>query len=546
MKKTLLILTTLFLFTLQYSFAQFSPDFSEYLEARMVQDESPSFSIAVLYEHGKVYFFSIGTKDFDSNYEVNEHTIYEIGSITKTFTAGILHHLLSENGFSTSTPVNEIISEFANIRDYEERHIKVGDLLNHHSALPRLPGNMMPANDMDPYQDYTNSLMYNFLDDFRPLYKPGTQFAYSNLGYMLAGNIAEILSGNSIDNLYEYYFTAPLEMNSTSRILADSSRFAQPTFGGERVLPWNFDGVKGLGELRSTTADLISYVKMMSGKTDIPYRDYFIQATTDRKSISESVSMAHGWFVMNQNDDVIVYHGGGTGGFRAFAGFSEVSGRAAVVLTNSGAEVDDIGLHLINDAFELKELSDYITLSNEQMERLTGVFENDMLPDFTIFVENDRLLGQLEGQGPLPLFAITETEFENESVRARVNFELEDDKATSFTLLQGGQSFVFTLVDENREVTEREVIEMSSEDLQAYTGSFTWEGGLQLNLRVDDNQLMAQLTAQPFIPVYPESESVFFYKAAPAELHFERNEQGVFHRVVLHQAGQQLIFNRIE
>lgn len=258
--------------------------------------------------------------------------------------------------------------------------------------------------------------------------------------------------------------------------------------------------------------------------------------------LSENVYMGHGWFVRVVENDTLVYHGGGTGGFRTFAGFSSVTGRGAVVLANSGSDVQDIGLHLINSEFELNPLKEFISIDEAHLDKLAGLYTSEVLPRFEVYHENGQLFGQMTGQIALPMMPLSETEFVNESVGATVTFTIEGDIATAMTLTQMGQSFPFIRDDD---ASEPEVMQKSEEELEAYTGVYSGSG-FQLTITRSGKQLSARLTGQPAVEIYPSAQNIFFYKVVPAELHFSRNEDGRITKATLHQAGMELVFERGE
>lgn len=414
-----------------------------YIQHRMEVEKLPGLSLAIIEPNGDISFKNFGYADLKGEKSVDEHTIYEIGSITKTFTAGLIHILLEGKEFTVETPVNEILGDRAHLESYEQTQITLRHLLNHHSALPRLPDNIQPANPADPYRDYTEAMMYDFLNNYQPVYEPGSRFVYSNLGYMILGNITEILSDRAYDKLIDHYVTGELGMHSTSRHLVDSTRFATPTTGGRETHEWNFDGIKGVGGLRSTSADMVKYLKMMMGQSDYEFDDAFRKATRSGKTLNANLKAAHSWFVNTEFDDEIVYHNGDTGGFSTFAGYSTVSGKGVIVLSNSNHSIVDIGLHLINSEHTLEEIKEYLQLETAQLERLVGIYQSEQLPDFTISREGRQLYGRLEGQQALPLNAISETEFENKIVQAQIAFEIEGEQASTLTLYQAGQTFLF-------------------------------------------------------------------------------------------------------
>lgn len=407
-----------------------------YIEHRMNTEKIPGMSIAIIEPDGEVTYKNFGYTDIQKKQTVDEHTIFEIGSVTKTFTAGLIHILLDEKGKEPATTY------------YEDTGISVHHLLNHHSGLPRLPGNLQPENPVNPYRDYTDSLMHDFLKSYQPDHEPGTEFIYSNLGYMLLGHLIETTSGKSYDEVVRSYITEELNMNSTSRSIIDSSRFAIPSAGGLEVSEWNFDGVKGLGGLRSTASDMVNYLKMMIGYTAYSFSDSFRETIHTRASINDDMEIAHSWFINNNFDDEIILHDGHTGGSGAFAGFSTVSGKGVVILSNSNQSIADIGLHLLNNGFSLKEVPEYAQLETDYLEKLSGTYQSEVLPGFTIFRKGNQLYGQMEGQQALPLNAISETEFENRSVQARIVFDIANNLVNSFTLHQGGQSYPFEKKEE--------------------------------------------------------------------------------------------------
>lgn len=414
-----------------------------YIQQRMEVEKIPGLSIAIIEPNGDINFKNFGYADLNEEKPTDKHTIYEIGSITKTFTAGLIHILLKNTDFTVETPVNKILGNRATLGSYEQTQITLWHLLNHHGALPRLPGNIQPENPVDPYQGYTETMMYDFLNNYQPEYKPGSRFAYSNLGYMVLGSITEILSDRTYDKLIEHYVTGELNMSSTSRHLVDSTRFATPTAGGRKSYEWNFDGIKGVGGLRSTSADMVKYLKMMMGQSDYKFDDAFREATQSRKTLNANLKVAHSWFVNTEFDDEIIYHNGDTGGFSTFVGYSTFSGKGVVILSNSIHSIVDVGLHLINSEHDLVEVKEYLQLETAQLEKLVGIYQSEQLPDFTILREGRQLLGRLGRQQALPLNATSDTEFENKTVQARITFEFKGGQASTLTLHQAGKIFLF-------------------------------------------------------------------------------------------------------
>lgn len=140
----------------------------------------------------------------------------------------------------------------------------------------------------------------------------------------------------------------------------------------------------------------------------------------------------------------LVWHNGGTGGYRTFTGYSEATGLGVVVLSNTNQGVDDIGLHLLDATFPLAPLPKphkEITLSPEVLDRYVGVFAVTPAFALTITREGTQLFAQATDQPRFPLFAEKEDEFFLKSVDAQVTFTKDSaGTVTGLVLHQSGQN----------------------------------------------------------------------------------------------------------
>jgi len=144
-------------------------------------------SIAVV-EHGVRRIFSYGTAKPDS--------IFEIGSVTKTFTGLLLSQLVEQNKVKFDEPVRELLPP-GTVAKPAGDEITLLDLATQHSGLPRMPDNFKPADLDNPYADYRAANLYEFLAK-QGVAKPAkTDFVYSNLGFGLLGQALAVRSGLS-------------------------------------------------------------------------------------------------------------------------------------------------------------------------------------------------------------------------------------------------------------------------------------------------------------------------------------------------------------
>lgn len=146
------------------------------------------------------------------------------------------------------------------------------------------------------------------------------------------------------------------------------------------------------------------------------------------------------WHILPNASGGIVWHNGGTGGFRSFTGFNQTLKKGIVVLTNTSESVDDIGFHFLDASMALKKVKPLVVVSEQDLEEYVGSYQFAPNIFFTITRNGDRLFAQLTGQSRLRVFASAENEFYYRAVNARLTFNRgADGKIESPTLHQNGE-----------------------------------------------------------------------------------------------------------
>jgi hypothetical protein len=147
-----------------------------------------------------------------------------------------------------------------------------------------------------------------------------------------------------------------------------------------------------------------------------------------------------GWHVLERGGRSIAWHNGETGGFHAFLGLDPASGANVVVLSNSAADIDDIGLHLLDPTFPVRRPRSSVAVDAAVLERYVGRYE--LTPDFAIEVtrEGAALFVQATGQPRLRVYAASPTRFFLRDVEAEVGFTADAAGAvTGLVLYQNGR-----------------------------------------------------------------------------------------------------------
>ena len=423
-----------------------SQSVKDHIKARV--DEGHNASIALAYVQGDtVSFYNYGKTARPNGTLVNEHTVYEIGSISKVFTCILLADEVLKGQLLLTDPVAKFLPKDVTIPQRDGREITLKDLATHTSGLPVMPSNFTPADASNPFADYTVKQLYDFLSSYQLPRAIGAQYEYSNLGMGLLGHILELHTGKSYEHLVIERIATPLGMTSTAITLTDDMTQRLATGYNAQLEPvsnWDIISLAGAGAIRSTTSDMVKFINAnRATETTALHRAMQLSHKIAYTQEDTDFQMGLGWHYANNN--TIVWHNGGTGGYRAFAGFVTSGNTGVVVLTNTASSVDEIGIKVLEDRAKLElpkkvTFPDIVEVSETVLETYVGVYEVSPQFKITITRAGKQLFLQATGQSKFELYAAAQNEFFLKVVEASVHFDTaENGVVSSMTLHQGGQ-----------------------------------------------------------------------------------------------------------
>lgn len=181
------------------------------------QGNAQSLAIGVFHDgQYNKYFYGEAIKG--SGVAPTENTIYEIGSITKVFTAVLLADLVTKGTTKLDDPITAYLPDsLASNPDLQKITFK--SLSNHSSGLPRLANNMdkVPGFTMkDPYANYDRKALFSYLKNYKATREVGETYEYSNLGVGLLGELISIIAKKPFTQQLREVVLTPLQMNSTT------------------------------------------------------------------------------------------------------------------------------------------------------------------------------------------------------------------------------------------------------------------------------------------------------------------------------------------
>jgi serine-type D-Ala-D-Ala carboxypeptidase/endopeptidase len=333
-----------------------SDDIRGILVNRVDQKKAVGIIVATIDAHGR-NTVAYGTVAKDRGDAPDGNTVFEIGSVTKVFTSLLLAAMVESGEVRLDEPVADLLPNTVKVPSHNGRQITLLDLSMQSSGLPRLPTNLRPADFTNPYADYTPAKLYAFLSGYTLTRDPGEKYEYSNLGAGLLGHALALKAGMSYEEALRKRILDPLGMRDTSITLtADQKKRLAPGYNAalNPVSNWTFDGLAGCGALHSTTNDLLTFLAANMELTDTPLKAAMRRMRSIRKPTGmPNLDIAMAWHIFTRFGGEIVWHNGGTFGYRSFIGFDPASKKGVVVLCNTFMDNDDVGLHVLDGRYRV-------------------------------------------------------------------------------------------------------------------------------------------------------------------------------------------------
>jgi CubicO group peptidase (beta-lactamase class C family) len=296
-----------------------------------------------VYSHGARRVFSYGTAKPDS--------VFQIASISKTFTALILARMAAQGQVRLDEPVRALLPP-GTVNKPAGQEITLLDLATQHSGLPGMPSNFHPADPSNPFGDYHAEDLYRYLSTHGVARPADATFVYSNLGLGLLGQALAERAGVSYPELLRDQVTGPLGLKDTAVQLSpeQQNRFIQGHNAARVPVPaWDFDVFAGAGGIRSTAGDMLTWLEAnLHPERFASLSAAFAESHRLHADASAGMQIALAW--LYRPDAGIYWHNGAIAGFSSYAFFHPKGDYAAVVLLNNGpallASTELIGEHI--------------------------------------------------------------------------------------------------------------------------------------------------------------------------------------------------------
>lgn len=346
--KILLPLSILLISTFGYS--QLREDYKQldkYIETAVSNFEIPGLAVGIVKNGEIVLAKGYGYANTTTKTKVNEQTIFGIASCSKAFTAACVAILVDEGKLHWDDHVVDILPHFQLFDPYITNELTVQDLLCHRSGYETFDGDLLWYGT-----DYTREEVVNKFRYRENPYSFREKFGYSNLMFIIAGEVIVEVSGKSWDEFIAEKIFSPLEMCSTSTTNSafnSKMNIAWPHLNGNAMEFINYDNSGPAASINSSITDLLSWVQLMLNKgavndtsifTESQYYKMVSSQTLLNAGRAEKIDGRHfssyglGWFLYDSQGMKVIHHGGGLPGFHSKVVFVPEDSLGYVILAN--------------------------------------------------------------------------------------------------------------------------------------------------------------------------------------------------------------------
>jgi CubicO group peptidase (beta-lactamase class C family) len=519
--------------------------YADQLFSQAYPADEPGAAVLVMKDGQVLLRKGYGMANLELGVPIRPEMVFELGSITKQFTAAAILKLQERGQLSVSDDVTNYLPDYPT----HGQKITIDHLLTHVSGIPSYTG--LPEWLPRVREDMTVQQVIDLFKD-KPLeFNPGEQWAYNNSAYILLGAVIEKVSGKSYEDFIEQEIFAPLGMKSSRYGHQDEivpgrvTGYEKGDSGYEIAEYLSMTQPYAAGSLMSTVDDLALWAEALAGGKVIQKASVERMTTPAKLNSGRSTKYAYGLGVTDEGGARIVEHGGGIFGF--VTDLLHIPDQRLVIIalsnntgteTSPGALAYRIARKALGAPWEDRKA---VRLDPATLDDYVGVYRFDEKTTRAVSREGDKLFAQRSGGEKQEILAASRDDFYYLDSDNRLRFQRDaQGKITGLDqLVRFGPDAAGVKTDEPLP-SERQAAQVDPNVYDAYVGVYQLAPNFSLTLTREGDQLMGQATGQPKLELFPESETRFFLKVVDAQIEIQRGPDGKATGLTLFQGGQEI------
>ena len=317
--------------------------------------KNSEFSIAFI-KNENVSYYGFKRVNDTIEYIENSEKVFEIGSITKVFTSTLLANFVLDQKIKLDDPIQNYFNF-----PLKNKQLKVIQLANHTSGLPRLPSNLnlSEVDQSNPYNEYNEDKLKDYLTNELELDSlAGSNYEYSNSGAGILGYLLETQADSDYETLLKKYITSKYGMNNTTtniKNVQENLIKGRDSIGNE-TSNWNLNALVGAGGILSNVEDLAKFTiaQFNPGNKELALT---IKSTFEIPKYRMEVGLA--WNIIKPEPKLTWYmHNGGTGGYSSIMAMDSENKIGIIILSNVSSfhnkarNIDQLCLGLMQNQYK--------------------------------------------------------------------------------------------------------------------------------------------------------------------------------------------------
>ena len=511
------------------------------LEQRFKDDRTGACVAAAVIDNGVIASAYV-CADTKSQRPYDEHTAFEIGSVTKTMTAALLAEFIARGDVTLDDPLAKLLPKGTRVPAFGDRQITIGDIVTHTSGLPSIPEQWRLSNISNPYAGVTEADLLGALAATQLTRAPGSKWEYSNFAVMVLSYALAKRSGTDYETLLRERLLVPLGMNNTyvtkrpPQVRLTQGHLSNAT----PAVPWDFPpDMAGVGGVRATLPDMVRYLEAELGTRDSAITPALTQ-TQRQVARVDGHAMAMTWMLSGVKDRTIVAHEGGTGGYSSFVAFDRAAKRAVVLLSDtSQTSIGDfsvLGRHLLEPAVLVGPARKVAAADSKLVDALVGTYQLESGLRAQLRRKGNALTIQADGQPEFEMGYDSAGDFYPLQFDAVLRPLRKSDGTYALTWFQSGGRFEAARVDSAAAGVGKWT--PTEAEIKEYEGNYPLSPAFALRVFSIDAKLFVQGTKQAAIEVVAVEKDAFVAERVGAEFMFARDGDGKVAALTLRQGGK--------
>ena len=404
---------------------------NKYIQEAVESYQMPGLAIGIIKNNEVVFVEGYGYRNTESKQEVDENTLFGIASCSKAFTAACLAILVDEGKIAWNDRVIDHYPQLQLSNPYITRELMVKDLLCHRAGYQTFDGDLLWYGTNYSREEVIRRFRYR-----ENPYSLREKFGYSNLMYILAGEVVKQVSGKTWDEFVTKKIFIPLDMSSSTTTnigFENKENIAWPHLDGQPMSFINYDNSGPAVSINTSVSELLKWVQLMLNKG--AWNDTSIFSEKEYNSLVKPQTMLNagsvntidgthfstyglGWFMKDYHGRKVIQHGGGLPGFHSKVVFIPEDSLGYIILANElsllveALDKDLLDFHLVDSVghatrylpykkmqkerkakkrTEMEEQREKDTKPSLSLEKYTGKYEDKMYGLAEISMKNDKL-----------------------------------------------------------------------------------------------------------------------------------------------------------